>query len=57
MNRIIIPPVYVSRRIAPSQDDLLFVFVWIVMIADSTVIKIASCVGVFFDCIVAIRIM
>lgn len=49
MNRIIIPPVYVSSRMALSHGDPLFSFVWIVMTADSIVISIAICVGVFFD--------
>lgn len=57
MNRIIIPPVYVRRRIALNHGELLFDFVWIVMIAESTVIVIAICVGVFFDCSSVIRIM
>jgi len=41
---------------ALSQVDPLFIFVWIVMIVDSTVIRIAICVGVFFDCIAIINI-
>lgn len=57
MNRIIMPPVYVRRRMALSQGEPLFIFVWIVTIVDNMVIRIAICVGVFFDCIITIRIV
>ena len=48
---------YVSRRIDLSHGDLLFILVFTVIVTDRAVIMIAIWVGVFFDCIIAIRMV